>query len=117
MAISLPENMAGSIEGHINKANDKQIQHLKALFCEVYVDASIADKISERFQTDENLMDILEPFVAFDPEADLRKIYEIFGSDLDLSNVQLQYKELIEQKVALKLGGSNNDVIKTILHS
>lgn len=46
---------------------------------------SMVEKISQRFQTDESMAAILEPFIALYSEVNLRKVHELFGSDLDLS--------------------------------
>lgn len=75
---------------------------------------SILVRLSERFDTDELLMDIINPFVTFCKDADLRKIHELFGNDLDSASLQLQYNELVEQKIAWKLNGHVNEVIKTL---
>lgn len=75
---------------------------------------SIINRISDRFESDESLMEIIEPFLTIDKSADLRKIHERFGSDLDLSSTYLQYNEMVDQKIAQKLDGKVDEIITAL---
>lgn len=59
-------------------------------------------------------MEIVEPFLNFEKETNLRQLYALFGSDLDLSSLQLQFDELIEQNISVKLAGDFGEIIKTL---
>lgn len=52
-----------------------------------------------RFQLDENLINITKPFVEFKEEANIREIHKIIGADLALSSLSLEYTELLQLKV------------------
>lgn len=77
---------------------------------------SIIDRLSHRFESDETLFKTIEPFLKFDRGADLRKIHELFGADLDLMSIQLQFNEMIEQNVYTKFADNVGEIIKTIPH-
>lgn len=75
----------------------------------------IIERLSDRFDIDETRVNLIEPFVMFDENANLRAVYGMFGSDLELSALQLQFNELKEQNIASKLGGNFIEIIKTLL--
>lgn len=52
---------------------------------------SIVTCPSKRFEVEDKFMEIIEPFINFEKETDLRKIHELFASDLDLTSIQLQF--------------------------
>lgn len=70
--------------------------------------------LAERFESDATLFDIIQPFLKFDENVDLRKIHEMFGSELDLSSLQLQFREIVHQSIPVKLAGNMDDIIKTL---
>ena len=70
--------------------------------------------LSERFDSDDKQIKLIEPFVTFDQRADLREIHKNFATDLDLTSIQLQYNELVQQKIAQKLNGKLHEIIKTL---
>lgn len=76
--------------------------------------ASIIECISERFENDEQLVNIIEPFQTFTKNADLRKIHDTFGSDLDLTSLKLQFDELVDQNIAVKFENNIGDIIKAL---
>lgn len=75
----------------------------------------IIDRISERFVVDESIVEIIEPFVTFQKDVNLRKVHEMFGSDLELSSLQLQYNEVLQQNIPSKVGGCVFEVIKSLI--
>lgn len=60
---------------------------------------------------------IIEPFINFCVDADLKKLHELFGKDLDLSSLDLQYKELVEIKSQLGLGSNLLTSIHVLLQN
>lgn len=76
---------------------------------------SILIRLSERFECDEEIVKLIEPFVSLNPGADLRKIHKQFASDLDLASIQLQYNELIDQKMSQKFNGKLDGIIKILV--
>ena len=70
--------------------------------------------LSERFDSDDKQIKLIEPFVTSDQRADLREIHKNFATDLDLTSIQLQYNELVQQKIAQKLNGKLHEIIKTL---
>lgn len=75
---------------------------------------TIVKGLSERFSTDHDLMKTIEPFLNFNKDADLRKVHELFGSDLPLPSIQLQFIELIDQGISAKFGGNIDDIMKAL---
>lgn len=63
---------------------------------------SIVNRLDERFQSDDLVCELIEPFEKFEKNASLGEIHEMFGPDLDLANLQLQYNEAIHQNIAIK---------------
>lgn len=51
----------------------------------------------------------------FQKEVNLRKVHEMFGSDLELSSLQLQYNEVLQQNIPSKVGGCVFEVIKSLI--
>lgn len=49
---------------------------------------------SERFASDEKLVDVLGPFVKLDPSTNIRRVHELIASDLELVLLNMQFKEL-----------------------
>lgn len=77
------------------------------------IDSTI-DGLSQRFASDDEIMETIEPFLNFEKETDLRQLYALFGPDLDLSSLQLQFDELIDQNIYVKLAGDFGQIIKTL---
>lgn len=78
---------------------------------------SIISSLRQRFERDNLLMDTIEPFINFNKNADLRQIHKLFASDIDLSLLQLQFNELIDQKLPMKLNCNTGQIIKTLAQS
>lgn len=75
---------------------------------------SIINRLRERFEGDDALMKSIDPFTNFRENANLRKIHQLFASDLDLSSLKLQFNELIDQNIPVKLNGDVGEIIKTM---
>lgn len=75
---------------------------------------TIVDCLDERFKSDEEIVETIEPFVNFSKTANLRQIHRLFGTDIDLSSLQLQFNELVDQKIAMRMNGDMGEIIKTI---
>lgn len=75
---------------------------------------SIVDSLSKRFQSEDELMEIIEPFWNLQKECNLREVHKRFGSDLDLASLQLQFNEVIAQNVSAKFSGNLREMIKTL---
>lgn len=75
---------------------------------------SVIDRLGERFEAEEKLIKIIEPFQTFKRDADIRKIHELFGSDLDLMSLKLQFNELIDQNIAAKFQNNIGQIIKAL---
>lgn len=52
------------------------------------------DLLDQRFKVEFDLVSIMEPFLSFNQNADIRKIHNIFGSELSLSSLTLQFNEI-----------------------
>lgn len=61
---------------------------------------SILDLLSKRFESDDELVNVIEPFIKMSENVDLRKIHQQFASDFDLTSLQLQYNELVDQRLS-----------------
>lgn len=77
----------------------------------------IIDRLQNRFEIDNVLMESIEPFVMFSKDADVRKVHEKFATDLDLSALQRQYDELCEQKISMKLGADIGKFIQGFIQN
>lgn len=75
----------------------------------------IIDRLRQRFERDNVLMESIEPFVQFRKDADLRKIHETFGADTDLATFHVQYNELCDQKISMKLSADLGKIIETLI--
>lgn len=76
---------------------------------------SILQNISKRFASDKDLTDIIRPFVGFQTDTNLKRVHEMFGRDLDLSSLSLQFNELVKLKSELEIGVSLLTNIKKLI--
>lgn len=51
---------------------------------------------AERFTTDEELVDVLGPFVRLDPSTDIRRVHALIASDLELVLLNMQFKDVCQ---------------------
>lgn len=75
---------------------------------------TLLDCIQSRFDSDEQFYNIIKPFIEFREEADIQQIHSIFGADLPLSTLSLEYIE------ALKLNAHDKNLskqLKTLINS
>lgn len=70
---------------------------------EIIID-SIIENIADRFAVDDEIAGVINPFIAFKADANLKEVHKVFGSDLDLSALHLQFNELVDLKSELGLG-------------
>lgn len=75
----------------------------------------IIDRLQHRFESDNNRTAYVEPFMQFKKDADLRKICEHFGTDIDLSLLHMQFKEVCDQNIAISLGADVGKIIETLI--
>jgi hypothetical protein len=67
---------------------------------------SLIEFLCQRFSADEAMISLLVPFVQFDEaNVNLRQIHDVFGSDLDITELSCEFTELAAQKnvTSLKL--------------
>lgn len=57
---------------------------------------SLQEYLQKRFEIDEDILSILEPFVALNSSADISEIHSRIAPDTDLASLFLQYQELCE---------------------
>lgn len=74
---------------------------------------TLIDCIENRFSVDQDLINLVEPFIQFTEEADIRQIHETFGAELSLANLDLEYNELVQLKLLNKL--NLTDQIKRLI--
>lgn len=78
---------------------------------------SLIINMEKRFQIEEEMVNVIEPFINFQENVNLRKIHEIFGADLDLSSIVLEFNEIIELKDELGLGKILSQTIGKLLRN
>lgn len=76
---------------------------------------SVVKRLDDRFEADGILVEIIEPFQNFEKNANLREVHRLFGPDLDLSLLQLQYNEVIDKNIPVKLNEDGYDIIKALV--
>lgn len=59
---------------------------------------TLHDCLQNRFQVDDDLIKIVKPFIDFQEDANIKQIHEIFGADLPLSTLSLEYSQLVPSK-------------------
>lgn len=59
---------------------------------------TLNDCLQNRFQVDEDLIKIINPFIEFQENANIRQIHALFGADLPLSSLSLEYAQLVQSK-------------------
>lgn len=72
---------------------------------------STIDNLLDRFDTDFALNELIEPFINFQKDADIREIHNRFASDLSLFDLSAQYKDLTVLRDELKF---NDNLLHTI---
>lgn len=58
---------------------------------------SLLESFKDRFEVEEGFNKTIEPFVKLEKSADIKKVHSLFGADLSLPALALQYRELIEE--------------------
>lgn len=72
---------------------------------------STIDNVSKRFDTDFALHEVIDPFISFKKDVNIRKIHSQFGPDLNLMSLNMQYEEITNLTDKLNF---NDDLIQTI---
>lgn len=67
---------------------------------------SLIHCLKNRMEIDDELIEIMVPFVALEKKADLKRIHETIGKDLSLAEIYLQYSDL----------AAHDDIKKLSLH-
>lgn len=75
---------------------------------------SIISRLNDRFESDNVLMAAIEPFLSFNENADIREVHKLLATDLDLSSLQLQFNEIVDQNTNAKLNGDADKMIQTL---
>lgn len=50
---------------------------------------SLQTFLTERFQIDDDLLKVIDPFVKFDKNADIQKVHSMLAPDLELANLSI----------------------------
>lgn len=74
-----------------NRSNNNLIEQRKRIL------ASAIELLDQRFKVEYDLTTTLEPFLKFKADANVREIHKIFGSDLSLPSLMLQFNELVQE--------------------
>lgn len=87
----------------------------KKIFNEIRCDVIkiLEECLQNRFQCDFQMIDIIKPFVEFKNEANIKRIHEMFGADLSLSSLSLEYTDLVESR--FNDGSSLSKLIKKLV--
>lgn len=119
------------LKNNINVENEKVIlnaieivtaDHTRSIgkrrFIDVRADIlkTLIDCRQNRFPLDKDLIDIVQPFIKFAKEADIRQIHKIFGADLSLANLNFEYMELVQLKICNELS-LIDEIKQLILHN
>lgn len=57
------------------------------------------DILEHRFSPDQDMIEIIQPFILYDSNANIRQIHKMFGADLQLSNLNLEFNEIMNLKL------------------
>lgn len=57
---------------------------------------SLKNYLDERLSLDDTIVTNTTPFVTLQPEADLREVHKIWGSDLNLELLRHEYYDILE---------------------
>lgn len=60
---------------------------------------TLIDRIETRFSIDMDLIAVVEPFIRFEENADIRQIHNMFATDLSLADLSLEFAELVQLKL------------------
>lgn len=60
--------------------------------------------LEKRFKPDGELIEIVRPFLEFEPNAYIRKIRKIFATDLELATLSLEFDEMVQLQLCKGLG-------------
>lgn len=56
---------------------------------------SLVEYLSQRFEVDKAILDVLKPFVCLDKTCDMTKVHSLLCSDLDLTELALEFNYLV----------------------
>lgn len=57
--------------------------------------SSLQTFLTERFQIDDDLLKVIDPFVKFGKNADVQKVHSMLAPDLELANLSIQYGDIL----------------------
>lgn len=69
--------------------------------------------LESRFSSDIDIFEIIQPFIQLKENANIRQIHTIFGADLQLATLHLEFQELVQLKLWNEL--SLTDLIKKLI--
>lgn len=87
----------------------------KRCFVDIRADIlkTIIDGLESRFSIDHDFIDIVQPFLQFEQQTDIRKILSMFGADKPLADLSGKFTEILQLKLC---NGLNlKDVIKKLI--
>jgi hypothetical protein len=58
----------------------------------------LVEFLQQRFEVDEEVMQIIKPFASLQSSANLQKVHKLLGSDLDAAEISLEYQDLLESE-------------------
>lgn len=76
---------------------------------------TLIESLENRFHTDEECIELIQPFIEFRKTADIRKVHATFASDLDLASFSLQFNDIMQLDICA--GNDLTKQIKTLLKS
>ena len=59
------------------------------------ISTSLVEFLNQRFSVDKEVLDTIKPFVQLQPSANIPKIHNLLGTDLDLATLALEYEEIL----------------------
>lgn len=90
----------------------------KRFFVDIRADIlkTLIDCLQNRFSVDQELIAIVQSFIQFSKEFDIRQIHNIFGADLPFVTQNLEFMELVHLKLCNGLN-STDEIKQLILHN
>lgn len=72
----------------------------KRCFVDIRADIlkTIIDGLESRFSIDHDFIDIVQPFLQFEEQTDIRKIHSMFGADKPLADLSEEFTEIVQLK-------------------
>ena len=93
------------VTGNVTRLHRRSLVHVRADILKTLIDT-----LNDRFSSDEEMLDIIQPFIQHREDTNIRQVHAMLDTDLPFASLNLEFQEIVHQKLYNEL--SLTDQIK-----